>query len=40
MNLVAVAHGTRNPAGPETIEAVMAAVRRRLPEVNISTSFV
>ncbi len=38
--LVAVAHGTRTPAGPETIETLMALVRRRLPDVLVRTSYV
>ena len=38
--LVGVAHGTRNPAGPTTIEALMAQVRRRLPGVDVLTSYV
>jgi sirohydrochlorin ferrochelatase len=38
--LVAVAHGTRNPAGPETVEALMSRVRRRLPGVEVQTSYV
>ena len=39
-SLVAVAHGTRNPAGPETVDALMAQVRRRLPHVPVHTSYV
>lgn len=38
--LVAVAHGTRNPAGPHTIDLVMRQVRRRLPNVEVTTAFV
>lgn len=38
--LVAVAHGTRNPAGPETVETLMAQVRRRMPDVPVTTSYV
>jgi len=40
LDLVAVAHGTRNPAGPETIDALMGQVRRRLPQVKVLTSYV
>ena len=39
-NLVAVAHGTRNPAGPPVVDALMAQVRRRLPHVEVRTSYV
>ncbi len=38
--LVAVAHGTRNPAGPEVVEALTAQVRRRLPQAEVHTSYV
>lgn len=38
--LVAVGHGTRNPAGPPVIEALMAQVRRRLPDTPVHTSYV
>ncbi|HSV39200.1 MAG TPA: sirohydrochlorin chelatase [Nocardioidaceae bacterium] len=38
--LVAVAHGTRTPSGPDTIEALMAQVRRRLPMADVHTSYV
>jgi sirohydrochlorin ferrochelatase len=39
-DLVAVAHGTRNPAGPQTIELLIAQVRRRLPDVSVHSSYV
>jgi sirohydrochlorin ferrochelatase len=39
-SLVAVAHGTRNPDGPAVIDALMAQVRRRLPDVAVHTSYV
>jgi sirohydrochlorin ferrochelatase len=38
--LVAVAHGTREPAGPATIERLLDAVRRRLPGVEVVGSYV
>lgn len=38
--LVAVAHGTRDPQGPRVIHALMAQVRRRLPHVDVHTSYV
>jgi len=38
--LVAVAHGTRDPAGPEVIEALLGNVRRRLPGVDVITAWV
>ncbi|HET7736050.1 MAG TPA: sirohydrochlorin chelatase [Nocardioidaceae bacterium] len=39
-NLVAVAHGTRNPDGPAVIDALLAQVRRRLPDTAVHTSYV
>jgi len=38
--LVAVAHGTRDPAGPEVIGGLLAAVRRRLPGVDVIGAWV
>jgi sirohydrochlorin ferrochelatase len=38
--LVAVAHGTRDPAGPEAIANLLDQVRRRLPGVDIITAWV
>jgi sirohydrochlorin ferrochelatase len=38
--LVAVAHGTRHPAGPGTVEDLLHAVRRRLPGVEVVGSYV
>jgi sirohydrochlorin ferrochelatase len=38
--LVAVAHGTRDPAGPATIDRLLDAVRRRLPDVEVIGSYV
>ena len=31
--LLAVAHGSRNPAGRETVEALLAEVRRQRPDL-------
>ena len=39
-SLVAVAHGTRDPQGPDTVERLMAQVRRRLQGVPVHTSYV
>jgi sirohydrochlorin ferrochelatase len=38
--LVAVAHGTRDPAGPEAIADLLDEVRRRLPGVEVITAWV
>jgi sirohydrochlorin ferrochelatase len=38
--LVAVAHGTRDPAGPEAVANLLDQVRRRLPGVDIITAWV
>lgn len=38
--LVAVSHGTRDPAGPEVIEYMLDDVRRRLPGVEVITAWV
>ena len=38
--LVAVAHGTRDPAGPRVVEAVVARVRARVPEVPVRAAYV
>jgi sirohydrochlorin ferrochelatase len=38
--LVAVAHGTRDPAGPEVIGDLLGAVRRRLPGVDVIGAWV
>ena len=38
--LVALAHGTRHPAGARTIEALVARVRYRLPDVPVRTAYV
>lgn len=38
--LVAVAHGTRDPAGPEVIAGLLDDVRRRLPGVDVITAWV
>lgn len=38
--LVAVSHGTRDPAGPEVIEYLLDDVRRRLPGVEVITAWV
>ena len=37
--LVAVAHGTRHPSGARTVEALVARVRYRLPEVPVRTAY-
>lgn len=37
--LVAVAHGTRDPAGPNVIARLLADVRRRLPDVDVVTAW-
>ena len=37
---MAVAHGTRDPAGPEVIADLLDDVRRRLPDVDVITSWV
>ena len=39
MTLVILAHGTGNPAGPRTVEAVAARVRLRLPGVPVRTAY-
>ena len=38
--LVAIAHGTRNPAGPTLVEAVVARVRKRVPDVPVRVGYV
>ncbi len=38
--LLAVAHGTREPAGVATIEALVEAVRRRRPALTVSVAYV
>jgi sirohydrochlorin ferrochelatase len=38
--LVAVAHGTRDDAGPEVVADLLADVRRRLPGVDVITAWV
>lgn len=38
--LVAVAHGTRDPAGPEVIGDLLDSVRRRLPRVDVVSAWV
>jgi sirohydrochlorin ferrochelatase len=38
--LVALAHGTRHPAGARTIQALVARVRYRLPDVPVRTAYV
>ncbi|QWZ08161.1 hypothetical protein KRR39_22965 [Nocardioides panacis] len=38
--LVALAHGTRHPAGARTLEALVARVRYRLPDVPVRTAYV
>jgi sirohydrochlorin ferrochelatase len=38
--LVAVAHGTRDPAGPRVIAGLLDDVRRRLPGVDVITAWV
>jgi sirohydrochlorin ferrochelatase len=38
--LVALAHGTRHPAGARTIEALVARVRYRLPDVPVRIAYV
>lgn len=38
--LVAVAHGTRDPAGPEVIANLLDDVRRRLPGVDVMAAWV
>jgi sirohydrochlorin ferrochelatase len=38
--LVAVSHGTRDPAGPEVIEYLLDDVRARLPGVEVITAWV
>ena len=39
MSLVVLAHGTGNPSGPRTVEAVAARVRLRLPGVPVRTAY-
>lgn len=39
MNLLLVAHGTRDPAGAHVTEAVAAQVRRRLPDVQVVVAY-
>jgi sirohydrochlorin ferrochelatase len=39
MNLLLVAHGTRDPAGAHVTEAVAAQVRRRLPDVTVEVAY-
>lgn len=38
--LVTVAHGTRHPEGPRTIRSLVRRVGRRLPNVDVSESYV
>ena len=38
--LIVCAHGTRDPAGRATIEAVVAAVAARLPAVSVQPAYV
>ncbi len=38
--LVAVAHGTRDPAGPGVIADLLDDVRRRLPGVDVISAWV
>ncbi|MDQ4085482.1 MAG: sirohydrochlorin chelatase [Actinomycetota bacterium] len=38
--LVAVAHGTRHPAGPATVDRLLDGVRRRLPGVEVAGAYV
>ncbi len=38
--LVAVSHGTRDPAGPAAVESLLNDVRRRLPGVAVITAWV
>jgi sirohydrochlorin ferrochelatase len=38
--LVGVAHGTRDPAGPQVIAGLLDDVRRRLPGVDVITAWV
>ena len=38
--LVTVAHGTRNPDGPPVVDALVRAVARRLPGVEVVGSYV
>jgi sirohydrochlorin ferrochelatase len=38
--LVAVAHGTRDPAAPATVEHLLSGVRRRLPGVEVVGCYV
>jgi len=39
MNLLLIAHGTRDPAGAHVTEAVAAQVRRRLPDVTVAVAY-
>ncbi len=39
MNLLLVAHGTRDPAGADVTEAVAAQVRDRLPDVRVAVAY-
>jgi sirohydrochlorin ferrochelatase len=39
MSLVVLAHGTGNPAGPRTVDAVVARVRLRLPGVAVRAAY-
>ena len=38
--LVTVAHGSRHPAGVRTVEALVARVRHRLPDVTVRAAYV
>jgi sirohydrochlorin ferrochelatase len=38
--LLAVAHGTREPAGAPTIAALLAGVRQQLPDVTVDVAYV
>lgn len=40
MTLVVLAHGSANPSGPRTVEAVAARVRHRLPGVPVRPAYV
>ncbi|MGH3881359.1 MAG: sirohydrochlorin chelatase, partial [Actinophytocola sp.] len=39
MTLLLAAHGTRDPAGPTTIESLASAVRERLPGVRVAVAY-
>jgi sirohydrochlorin ferrochelatase len=38
--LIAVAHGTRDPQGPKVLEDLLVAVRRQLPGVDVRIAYV